>query len=50
MERFPGGVIWYMMETKDVLLSISLKLKNQKGNLVSFNGQSISFNLALKEM
>ena len=50
VERIPGGVTWYMMETKDVVASISLKLKNQKGNLVSFNGQSISFNLAIKQM
>ena len=48
--RFEGGVQWYMMESKDVILSISFKLKNENNELVSFNGQSISFRLSIKEM
>ena len=28
IEKFRGGVYWYMMETKDVISSINFKLKN----------------------
>ena len=48
--RFEGGIQWYMMESKDVISSISFKLKNEMGNLVSFNGQSITFRLSVKEI
>ena len=48
--RFEGGVLqWYMMESKDIISSLSLKLKNEDGDLVSFNGQSLSFRLSIKE-
>ena len=30
VEKLPGGNNWYMMETKDVISSISFKLKNEK--------------------
>ena len=50
VERFAGGVSWYMMETKDFISSISFKLKNENGNLVSFNGQSNTFRLYIKEV
>ena len=33
------------MDTKEFISSINLKLKNENGNLVSFNGQSITFRL-----
>ena len=49
VERFAGGISWYMMETKDFISSISFKLKNENGNLVSFKGQSITFRLSIKE-
>ena len=49
IERFRGGIQWYMMESKDVNSSICFKLKNENGNLVSFNGQSITFRLSIKE-
>ena len=49
MNRFEGGVQWYMMETKDVISSICFKSKNENNELVSFNGQSISFRLSIKE-
>ena len=39
--KFRGGVQWYMMETKDFISNINLKLKNENGNLISFNGQSV---------
>ena len=50
IEKFRGGVQWYMMESKDNISSINLKLKNENGNLVSFNGQSVTFRLSIKEI
>ena len=50
VEKLPGGNNWYMMETKDVISSISFKLKNEKNEMVSFSGQSISFRLSIKEI
>ena len=49
-EKFRGGIQWYMMESKDIISSICFKLKNENGNLVSFNGQSITFRLSIKEI
>ena len=37
IEKFRGNIQWYMMESKDVIPSICFKLKNENGNLVSFN-------------
>ena len=48
--RFEGGIQWYIMESKDVISSIYFKLKNENNELVSFNGQSISFRLSVKEV
>ena len=50
VEKFRGGVLWYMMESKDIISSINFKLKNENGNLVSFNGQSVTFRLSIKEI
>ena len=50
IEKFRGGVQWYMMESKDIISSICFKLKNENGNIVSFNGQSITFRLSIKEI
>ena len=47
--RFEGGIQWYMMEPKDVISSILLKIKNENNELVSIKGQSISFRLPIKE-
>ena len=30
IEKFPGGVQWYMMESKDLISSICFKLKKGK--------------------
>ena len=38
------------MESKDIISSISFKLKNEDGDLVSFNGQSLSFSLSIEEI
>ena len=49
-EKFRGGVQWYKMEPKDIFSSICFKLKNENNQLVSFNGQSITFRLSLSEV
>ena len=50
VEKFYGGLQWYMMESKDIISNISFKLKIENGNLVSFNSQSINFRLSIKEI
>ena len=50
LEKFRSGVQWYMMESKDIISSSCFKLKNENGNLVSFNGQSVTFRLSIKEL
>ena len=50
IEKFRGGVQWYMMEPRDIILSNCFNLKNGNGNLVSFNGQSVTFRLSIKEI
>ena len=50
IEKLYGGVQWYIMESKDIISSICFKLKNENIEMVSFNGQSISFRLSIKEI
>ena len=50
VERFFGGISLYMMESKDIFSSICFKLKNENNQLVSFNGQSVTFRLSIKEI
>ena len=50
IENFRGGVQWYMMESKDFISSICFKLRNENNQIVSFNGQSITFRLSIKEI
>ena len=50
VERFFGGISWYMMESKDIISSTSFKLKNENNQLVSFNVQSVTFRLSIKEI
>ena len=50
IEKFRGGVQLYMMESKDVISSVCFKLKNENNQIVSFNGQSITFRLSIKEI
>ena len=50
IEKFRGGVQWYMMNSKDFISSINFELKNEIGKLISFNGQSITTRLAIKEV
>ena len=49
IEKFSEGISWYMMQSKDIISSICFKLKNENGNLVSFNSQSVTFRLSIKE-
>ena len=48
--KFRGGISWYMLEGKDFISSINFKLKNENSQLVSFNGQSVTFRLSIKEV
>ena len=50
IEKFRGGIQWLMMDTKDFISSSNFKLKNENGNLVSFNGQSSTFRLTIREV
>ena len=50
IQKFRGGIQWYMMNTKDFVSSINFKLKNENDIFVSFNGQSITFRLSIKEI
>ena len=50
IEKIRGRVQWYMMESKDIISSICFKLRNENNQLVSFNGQSVSFRLSIKEI
>ena len=50
IEKFHGRIQWYMMESKDIISSINFRLKNENGNLVSFNGQSFTFRLSIREI
>ena len=50
IEKIRGGIQWYMMESKDIISSINFQLKNENRKLVSFNGQSVTFRLSIKEI
>ena len=50
IHKFRGSAQWYIMESKDIISSICFKLKNENGNLVSFNGQNINFRTSIKEI
>ena len=50
VENFRGGLQWYMMESKDVISSISFRIKNENNQILSFNGQSITFRLSIEEI
>ena len=50
IKKFRGDIQWYIMDSRDIISSICFKLKNENRNLVSFNGQSITFRLSIKEI
>ena len=41
---------WFLMESKDIISKYNFGLKNENENLVSFNGQSVTFRLSIKEI
>ena len=43
IENCRGGVQCFLMESKGIISSICSKLKNENNQLVSFNGQSVTF-------
>ena len=49
VERFSGGFGWYMMESNDNISCFCFKSITESNQLVSFNRQSISFRLSIKE-
>ena len=49
VEKFSGGISWYLMQSNDIISSICFKLKNENNHLVSINGQSLTFRLSIKE-
>ena len=48
--KFRGGISWCMLKTMDFISSNNFKLKNENNELVSFNGQSVTFRLSIKEV
>ena len=50
VEKFRGGIQWYMMVSKDIISSLCFKLKNENNQQVSFNGQSVTFRISIKEI
>ena len=50
IEDFRGGILWYMMNTKDFVSSINFILKNENNDFVSFSGQNVNFGLSIKEV
>ena len=50
IEKIRGGVQWPMMESKDIISCVCFNLKNENIQLVSFNGQSITFRLSIKKI
>ena len=50
IEKFRGGVQWSMMESKDIISSICFKLKNENIQIVSINGQRMTFRLSIKKI
>ena len=50
IERFKGGFQWYMMDTKNFISSNNFTTKIENDKIVSFNGQSSTFRLSIKEV
>ena len=49
IEKFRGGVQWYMIESKDNNSSICFKMKNENNLHVSFNGKVLLFDYQSKK-
>ena len=49
IKKVRGSIQWYMMQSKAILSSICFEFKNENNQIVSFNKQSITFRLSIKE-
>ena len=49
IEKLRGGFQWCLMESEDFVWNISFDLKNENGDIVSFNCQSVTFRLSIRE-
>ena len=47
VERFEGGISWFVTKNIHVISSINFRIKNENEISVSFNGQSITFRLSI---
>ena len=43
IEKLRGGVQCYMMESKDIISNINFRIKKENNQIISFNGESITF-------
>ena len=50
IDKFRGGVQWYVIHSKDVFSSINFESKNENNEIVSLNGKSITIRLSIKEI
>ena len=50
IQKFRGGISWYMLQSKYIISSFSFRFKNANNETVPFNGQSITFRLSIKEI
>ena len=50
IEKIQRDIQFFMMSSRDFISSNNFKLKTENRELVSFNGQSITFNLSNKEV
>ena len=49
LEKIRVGVQWFMVESNVTISSTFFELKNENNQIVSFNGQSITFRLSINE-
>ena len=49
VEKFRGGIKWYMMNTKDFISNTNFKFKKEHDELVSLNGEKLLFAYLLKK-
>ena len=50
IEKFRVSIQGYMMDTKDFISIINFNFENENVEIVSFNGQSVTFRLSIKEV
>ena len=47
IQKLEGGISWYKLENKVFTSIVSFKLKDEKNQIVSSNGQSLTFRLSI---